>query len=156
MEFAFSLGYVSLCKKQYYAPLLLLTICKLSYFIGCRCLDLKSTRRDLRVTSHTRLKACGRCILRFLIGRKAKIVQVHFTLEGEGPKEIILDEKFTWNPTWTINNASWSMRICIKFTSKRPCQWHGLWMRIKGPHNHMVKAFGSCVKWPLHGKLPKV
>ena len=22
--------------------------------------------------------------------------------------------------------------------SSRPCQWYGLWMRIKGPHNYMV------------------
>ena len=26
---------------------------------------------------------------------------------------------------------------------------YGLWMRVKGPHNDMAKALGSCVKWPL-------
>ena len=26
---------------------------------------------------------------------------------------------------------------------------YGLWMRIKGPNNHMVMALGLCVMWPL-------
>ena len=30
-----------------------------------------------------------------------------------------------------------------------PCQWYGLWMRVKGPDKHMVTARSSCVKWPL-------
>ena len=45
----------------------------------------------------------------------------------------------------------------IKPTSKRwhdansniPCQWYGLYMRIKSLHTHMVTSLGSCVKWPL-------
>ena len=24
--------------------------------------------------------------------------------------------------------------------------WYNLWMRVEGPHNCMVMAFGSCVK----------
>ena len=32
--------------------------------------------------------------------------------------------------------------------SKSVYNWYGLWMRVKGPHNHMVTATGSCVKWP--------
>ena len=38
--FVFSLEFVSLCKKNNF-PLLLLIICKLSYFIDYRCLNLK-------------------------------------------------------------------------------------------------------------------
>ena len=26
--------------------------------------------------------------------------------------------------------------------------WYGLWMRVKGPHNYMIMALGSCVKRP--------
>ena len=25
---------------------------------------------------------------------------------------------------------------------------YNLWMRFEGPHNYMVMALGSCVKWP--------
>ena len=27
--------------------------------------------------------------------------------------------------------------------------WYDLWMRVEGPHNYMVTALGSCVKWSL-------
>ena len=33
--------------------------------------------------------------------------------------------------------------------SDKPCEWYGLWMRIKHSHNSMVMALGLCVKWPL-------
>ena len=28
--------------------------------------------------------------------------------------------------------------------SNTPCLWYGLWMRIKGPHNHVVTTLNSC------------
>ena len=34
---------------------------------------------------------------------------------------------------------------CIPFKVNN---WYGLWMRVKGPYNHMVTVLGSCVKWP--------
>ena len=36
---------------------------------------------------------------------KAETIQVHFTVEGEGlwPKEIIMDEKSTWIPTYMVD-----------------------------------------------------
>ena len=36
---------------------------------------------------------------------------------------------------------------CLKRLSQH--SWYGLWMRVKGPHHHKVKALGSCVKWPF-------
>ena len=33
-----------------------------------------------------------------------------------------------------------------------PCKfknWYGVWMRVKTPHNHMVKALGYFEKWSL-------
>ena len=44
-----------------------------------------------------------------------------YTQGGEGlrPKEIIIDEKATWILTWqTMDNVSWSGRLCVRPTSK--------------------------------------
>jgi hypothetical protein len=54
--------------------------------------------------------------------KRLETVQVHFTLEGDGlrAKEIIMDEKLKWIPTWqTINNVSWPTKIWVKPTFKR-------------------------------------
>ena len=60
-----------------------------------------------------------------------------------------MDEKSTWIPTWQTTGFALgsppSGRRDANFVN--PCQWYGLWMRIKGVHNHMVVALGSFVKW---------
>ena len=62
-----------------------------------------------------------------------------------------MDVTSTWIPTWhSILNVSWSAKICARYTPRsrpnanfgRSCEWYGVWMRIKGPHNHMVKTLG--------------
>ena len=50
-KIAFSLELVSLCKKYNFPLLILLHICKLSYFIGYRCLDL-SLQMYERINAH--------------------------------------------------------------------------------------------------------
>ena len=55
-------------------------------------------------------------------------------------------------------NVPWFARTCVMPTSKSDTHygisyqsnnWKCLWMRFEGPHNYMVVALGSCVKWPL-------
>lgn len=67
---------------------------------------------SLRATSHTRLKARDHCILKLLLVKKTKTVQVHSTLQGEGRlgPNFFLSwmKKSTWSPTQQIiNNVSW-------------------------------------------------
>ena len=80
-----------------------------------------------------------------LVG-KAETIQVHFTLRAKAYMsiEIIMDGKPTWiHACHTINNISW-----FAANYGRPCQWHNLWMNIKGLHNYMIVALDLCVKWP--------
>jgi len=52
-------------------------------------------------------------------------------------QKIIMDEKFTWSPTWhTINNVSWCVGICIILT------------KVKGPHHHMVTTLARVWSGP--------
>jgi hypothetical protein len=73
-------------------------------------------------TSHTRLEALDRYILRSLIGRKGENIQVHsnYKVKVYGSKEIIMDEESTWIPKWQIiNNVSWFVGICVRPSFKR-------------------------------------
>jgi hypothetical protein len=85
---------------------------------------------------------------------KAKTVPIHFTLEVEGPNEIIMDEKSTWIPTWqTINNISLFAGICGTPTSNNNGSQILANMSMvqpldenQGPRNYMVTTLGSWVK----------
>lgn len=37
-------------------------------------------------------------------------------------------------------------RIGPNTNSRKPCQWYGLWMKIKCSHTHMVTALDLCAK----------
>ena len=105
-------------------------------------------------TSHTRLKSHDRCILRSLIGRKGRDHSSSLQTtrcEAQGPRAIIVDEMSIWVQAYykimfygMLKFATGCMQImadCINGTA--------FGMRIKGPHNYMIMAVGSCVKWPL-------
>ena len=79
---------------------------------------------------------------------RAETIQVHSTLEGEGlrAQEIIMDGRSTRIPTWQTMSES-----RVLYT------WHILWMRVKTPHNYIITALGSCVRWaPSHCLLQRI
>ena len=77
-----------------------------------------------------------------LLEEKAKTVQIQFTLEGEGLSTILIFNFFYFfYHGWKVNLDS--------YKSMALDNWYNLGVRVKSPHNYMVWALGSCVKWPL-------
>ena len=57
------------------------------------------------------------------------------------------------NMQWSRNMVHSHFTLCLRvwdYVKRLPQHpWHGLWIRVKGPHHYKVTALGSCVKWPL-------
>ena len=83
-------------------------------------------------TSSMRSKVCDHCILRSLVGQKSRDYSSLCHIRRYNP-----------------NNPK-KLSSLHGFLHGKPCQWYGLWMRIKDPHKYMVMALGSYVEWPIH------
>ena len=113
------------------------------------------------IVLYTRLKAHVHCILKYLIGQKAVIVQVHFTLKGEGLRAQRNHSGLKVYINSYLANYKYYFRVLLAFVSSppprgrpnansdRPCQWYILHTRTKALHNYLVMALGSCVKWSI-------
>lgn len=100
-------------------------------------------------TSHMRLKARYHCILRSFIGRKGRNCLSSFHIgrwRSKGPTNFHV----WWNVHGFLHDRVWIMSCgLLEFVScppprsrlnanpNKPCQWYGLWVRIKGPRNYM-------------------
>jgi hypothetical protein len=113
----------------------------------------------LRATSHMRLKAYDRCILRSLIGRDCASLLHSRKGRFKDPKksswmkslrEFLHDKLFTGCLNLHQTTSTNSNRLC------HLNHWYSLWMRVTSPRNYTVSALGSRVKWPLvRPKNPK-
>ena len=77
-------------------------------------LETRRKGRNLRATSHTRLRACDHYISSTLIGGKcgAGPSSLYPTLGTNGVCECKMDVKSTWIPTWhQMDHVSWSLEL---------------------------------------------
>ena len=124
---------------------------------------------EVRTTSRTRLEARDGCVSRSLIGRIGQDRPSSFTLGGESLRaqrnvcgwQVYMDfymVEYGWCfvvcrnlRRSTSKRYAWCKFRWTVWESRALDNWHRLWVRVNIPHNCMVMALGSCVKWPYCG-----